>query len=218
MLNIEQARFNMIEQQVRPWDVLDPKVLELMEAIPREAFVPAGYENLAYADIEIPLGHGETMLHPKMVGRLLQAVDIDLLDVALEVGTGSGYQTALLARGCRQVFSVDINGEISAQAHARLNAQGINNVTLEVGDAARGWDQHRPYDLIIISGSLPVLPEAFQKSLNRGGRLVAVVGDGPVMEAVLITRTGDNEWSRESLFETSLKPLANAMQPQRFTF
>jgi len=218
MLNVEQARFNMIEQQVRPWDVLDPKVLELMESTPREAFVAAGYEGLAYADIEIPLGHGEAMLPPKMVGRLLQAVNLDPLDIALEVGTGSGYLTALLARGGRQVFSVDIHADISAQARKNLDAQGISNVTLEVGDAASGWDQHRPYDVIIITGSLPLLPEAFQKSLNRGGRLVAVVGDAPVMEAILITRTGDNEWSRESLFETSIKPLVNASQPQRFTF
>jgi len=218
MLNVEQARFNMIEQQVRPWDVLDPKVLELMEAIPREKFVPAGYEGLAYADTEIPLGHGAAMLPPKVVGRLLQAVDIDPLDIALEVGTGSGYLTALLAKGSRQVFSVDIDAEISAHAGEHLAAQGIHNATLEVGDAARGWDKHRPYDVIIVTGSLPVLPESFQKSLNRGGRLVAVVGDAPVMEAILIRRTGDNEWSREQLFETCLTPLTNAMQPQRFTF
>ena len=218
MLNIEQARFNMIEQQVRPWDVLDPKVLELMEGVPREPFVPAGYQALAYADTEIPLGHGTTTLPPKVIGRMLQAADIDPLDIALEVGTGSGYQTALLARGCRQVFSVDINAEISAQARKNLDTLGINNATLEVGDAAHGWDQHRPYDVIIITGSLPVLPETFQKSLNRGGRLVAIVGDAPVMEAILITRTGDNEWSRESLFETNVKPLTNAQQPQRFTF
>jgi protein-L-isoaspartate(D-aspartate) O-methyltransferase len=149
---------------------------------------------------------------------MVQAVNLDPLDIALEVGTGSGYQTALLARGCRQVFSVDIHADISAQARKSLDGQGIGNVTLEVGDAARGWDNHRPYDVIIITGSLPVLPEAFQRSLNRGGRLVAVVGDAPVMEAILITRTGDNEWSRESLFETSIKPLVNASQPQRFTF
>jgi len=218
MLNIEQARFNMIEQQIRPWDVLDSKILELMTAIPREAFVPAGYEGLAYADTEIPLGQGQVMLSPKVVGRMLQAANIDPLDIALEVGTGSGYLTALLAHGCRQVFSVDIDAKNSAQARKNLDSQGINNVTLEVGDAARGWDQSAPYDVIIINGSLPVLPETFQKSLNRGGRLVIIVGDVPVMEAILITRTGDNEWSSESLFETCIPPLVNASQPQRFTF
>lgn len=218
MLNIEQARFNMIEQQVRPWDVLDPKVLNLMETVAREKFVPAGYEGLAYADTEIPLGHGETTLPPRIIGRMLQAVNVDPLDIALEVGTGSGYLAALLAAGCRQVYSVDIHADISAQAQQKLDAQGIKNVTLEVGDASRGWEQHRPYDIIIITGSLPVLPEVFQKSLNRGGRLVAVVGDAPVMEAILITRSGDNEWTRESLFETCIPTLANAPQPQRFTF
>ncbi len=218
MLNIEQARFNMIEQQIRPWDVLDSKILELMTAIPREAFVPAGYEGLAYADTEIPLGQGQVMLSPKVVGRMLQAANIDPLDIALEVGTGSGYLTALLAHGCRQVFSVDIDAKNSAQARKSLDSQGINNVTLEVADAARGWDQSAPYDVIIINGSLPVLPETFQKSLNRGGRLVTIVGDAPVMEAILITRTGDNEWSSESLFETCIPPLINASQPQRFTF
>lgn len=218
MLNIEQARFNMIEQQVRPWDVLDPKVLNLMEITAREPYVPEGYAGLAYADTEIPLGHGETTLPPRVIGRLLQAVNIDPLDVALEVGTGSGYMTALLAAGCRQVYSVDIHADISARARKSLDAQGVRNATLEVGDAARGWEQHAPYDIIIVSGSLPVLPEAFQKSLNRGGRLAVIVGDAPVMEAILITRTGDNEWSRESLFETSIPPLVNAPQPQRFTF
>lgn len=218
MLNIEQARFNMIEQQVRPWDVLDPKVLTLMETVAREKYVPAGYEGLAYADIEIPLGHGELTLPPRIIGRMLQAVNIDPLDIALEVGTGCGYMTALLAAGCRQVYSVDLHADISAQAKQRLDAQGVKNVSLEVGDASHGWDQHRPYDIIVIAGSLPVLPEAFQKSLNRGGRLVTVVGTAPVMEAVLITRTGENEWSRESLFETCIPPLVNAPQPQRFTF
>lgn len=218
MLNVEQARFNMIEQQVRPWDVLDPKALDLMEAMPREAFVPAGYEGLAYADIEVPLGNGEAMLAPKYVGRMLQAVDIHSNDVALEIGTGSGYLTALLAKGCREVYSVDIDPDMTSNAKKNLSAQGIENATLETGDAAQGWGTHAPYDIIIITGSLPVLPEAFEKSLNRGGRLVAIVGDAPVMEAVLIKRTSDSEWSREVLFETEIKPLKNAVQPKRFSF
>ena len=218
MLNIKQARFNMIEQQVRPWDVLDPQTLGLMEALPREAFVPQDYRNISYADTEIPLGHGELMLAPRMVGRMLQTLNLSKTDIALEVGTGSGYLTALLGKSCRQVYSVDIHDDISAQAKQNLSAQGIDNVTLETGDAAQGWDAHKPYDAIVITGSLPVLPESFQKSLHNGGRLVAVVGDAPIMEAVLITRTGENEWSRESLFETELKPLARAIQPERFTF
>jgi len=218
MLNVEQARFNMIEQQVRPWDVLDPKVLDLMQAMPREAFVPAGYEGLAYADIEVPLGNGEIMLAPRIVGRMLQAVNIDKHDIALEVGTGSGYLTALLAKGCRKVYSVDIDPAMTDIARKNLEAQGIDNVTLETGDAALGWDAHAPYDIIVVTGSMPVLPKIFEKSLNRGGRLVAIVGDAPVMKAVLITRTSDTEWSQEVMFETDIKPLRNTPQPQRFAF
>ncbi len=218
MTNVELARFNMVEQQVRPWDVLDPQVLDLMESLPREAFVPAGYENVAYADIDIPIGHGEVMLAPKYVGRMLQALGIHEGDVALEVGCGTGYATALLARVCRQVFSVDIHQDFVDTTAANLKAQGIDNVTLETGDAAQGWDAHRPYDVIFISGSSPVLPEAFQESLNRGGRLVAFVGDSPVMQAILITRTGENEWQTEILFETEIKALENSTKPQRFVF
>jgi protein-L-isoaspartate(D-aspartate) O-methyltransferase len=218
MTNVELARFNMVEQQVRPWDVLDSQVLDLMEAMPREAFVPDAYKNVAYADIDIPIGHDEVMLAPKYVGRMLQALNIHEGDVALEVGCGTGYVTALLGQVCREVYSVDIHQDFVDTAAANLKAQGIENVTLETGDAAQGWDAHRPYDVIFISGSTPELPESFQKSLNRGGRMVAIIGDGPVMEATLITRTGSNEWRKEMLFETEIKPLVNAAKPQRFVF
>jgi protein-L-isoaspartate(D-aspartate) O-methyltransferase len=219
MTNVELARFNMVEQQVRPWDVLDPQVLELMESTPREAFVPQGYENVAYADIEIPIGHGETMLAPKYVGRMLQALNLHKSDVALEVGCGTGYVTALLAKACREVISVDIHADLVESARQNLRALDLNdNVMLETGDAANGWDAQHPYDVIIVTGSLPVLPETFQNSLNRGGRMVAVVGTAPVMEAILLTRTGTQEWRRETLFETNIKALANSTKPQRFVF
>lgn len=218
MTNVELARFNMVEQQVRPWDVLDPQVLDLLESTPREAFVPTGYENLAYADADIPIGHGETMLAPKYVGRMLQALGIHEGDIALEVGCGTGYVTAMLSKVCRQVYSVDIHQDFVDATADNLKKQGIENVTLETGNAAQGWDAHRPYDVIFISGSMPELPENFQKSLNRGGRLVAFVGDDPVMEAVLITRSGENEWRTETLFETTIKPLDKAEKPQRFVF
>lgn len=218
MTNVELARFNMVEQQVRPWDVLDTQILDLMESMPREAFVPQGYENVAYADIDIRIGHGEVMLAPKYVGRMLQALDFQTNDVALEVGCGTGYVTALLAKSCLDVFSVDIYQDLVETTANNLKAQNINNVSLEVADAAQGWDAHAPYDVIFISGSLPVLPEAFQKSLNRGGRMVAIVGDSPVMEAILITRMGENEWRREMLFETEIKSLVNSTKPQRFVF
>lgn len=218
MTNVELARFNMVEQQVRPWDVLDPQVLELMESMPREAFVPQAYQNVAYADIDIPIGHGEVMLAPKYVGRMLQALNLHEGDVALEVGCGTGYVTALLAKTCREVYSVDIHQDFVDTTAKNLATLDITNITLETGDASHGWDAHAPYDVIFISGSLPVLPETFQKSLNRGGRLVAIVGDSPVMEAVLISRTGLHEWSQEALFETDIRPLENATKPQRFIF
>lgn len=218
MTNVELARFNMVEQQVRPWDVLDTQILDLMEAMPREAFVPTGYENVAYADIDIPIAHGEVMLAPKYVGRMLQALDPHETDIALEVGCGTGYVTALLGKACRDVYSVDIHQDFVDTTAANLKAQDINNVALETGDAALSWDAHGPYDIIFISGSSPILPESFQKSLNRGGRLVAIVGNGPVMQATLITRTAIDEWRTELLFETVTKPLVNAAKPNRFVF
>ncbi len=217
-MSLEQVRFNMVEQQVRPWDVLDGKVLGLMDTTPREAYVPKNYRELAYADIEVPLGNGQAMLPPRIVGRMLQAVNMHPTDVALEVGTGSGYLTSLLAQSIRKVYSVDIEADFIARAQTTLNEQGLTNVVLEVGDAAQGWDKHQPYDIIIITGSLPVLPDSFKQSLQRGGRLVAVIGRGPIMEATLITRIGENEWSSQVLFETELAPLQNAVAPKAFTF
>lgn len=220
-MELEQARFNMIEQQIRPWDVLDQKVLDLLAQIPREDFVPPDYRRLAYADTAIPIGEGEVMMHPKLEGRMLQALDLHPTDVVLEVGTGSGYVTALLASVTRHVYSVDIHPRLQEEASARLAAHGIENVTLESGDAARGWDKHGLcYDVIVLTGSLPLLPETFQNTLNRGGRLFAVVGEAPVMEAVLMRRVGEHQHDigREDLFETEVPPLRNAPRPRRFVF
>ena len=220
-MELERARFNMIEQQIRPWDVLDQKVLDLLARIPREDFVPEDYRRLAYADIAVPIGEGEVMMHPKLEGRMLQALDLHPTDVVLEIGTGSGYVTALLAAATHHVYSVEIHPSLQAQAAARLAARGVENVTLEVGDAARGWDLHDlRYDVIVLTGSTPVLPDAFPAMLNRGGRLFAVVGESPVMEAVLIRREGEHghDLSREPLFETELPPLRNAPRPRRFVF
>jgi len=218
MMNVELARFNMVEQQIRPWDVLDLRVLNLLDTTPREAFVPKGYENLAFADTEIPLGNQEVMLAPKMVGRLVQAADIHESDIVFEVGTGSGYLTALLAKGCRHVDSADIHESFIETAQQNLAAQGIENVTLEHRDCAQNIGNDKLYDAIILTGSVPFLPNRFQESLQRAGRLVAVVGEGPVMEAILITRIGDNEWSKELLFETEIPALHNAEKVDRFTF
>lgn len=217
-MDIEHARFNMVEQQIRPWEVLDPVVLDLLMHLHREDFVPDAHRALAFADLEIPLGHGESMLSPKLEARMLQELGIRRTDSILEVGTGSGYMTALLASLGRHVFSVDIVPEFTRAAAAKLAAQGIGNVTLETGDAARGWDKHGPYDVIVLTGSVPVLPDSFQNSLNAGGRLLAVVGSAPAMQARLLARSGGSACSTTSLFETCIPPLKNAQQLQRFVF
>ncbi len=215
---MKQARFNMIEQQIRPWDVLDQNVLDLFDKILREDFVSEDYRRLAYADIAIPIGQDQTMMPPRVEARMVQALAIDPTDSVLEVGTGSGYVTALLAAAARHVYSVEIFPELQLQACKHLKKYDITNVTLEEGDGARGWDRHGFYDVIAVTGSLPVLPESFQASLNRGGRLFAVVGEAPVMEAILITRVGNNKFSRETLFETNMTSLINAPVRSEFIF
>lgn len=217
-LDFERARFNMVEQQIRPWDVLDPQVLDLLLRVHREDYVPEQHRALAFADMEIPLGHGEKMLPPKIEARMLQELGIVSSDRILEVGTGSGYMTALLASLGSHVYSVDIIPEFTQSAAAKLAAHGITNVTLETGDAARGWDKHGPYDVIVLTGSVPVLPEAFQNSLKPGGRLLAVVGEPPAMEARLITYVSAGAYSSIGLFETCIASLKNAPQPERFVF
>jgi protein-L-isoaspartate(D-aspartate) O-methyltransferase len=216
--DVERARFNMVEQQIRPWEVLDQRVLDLLLRVRREEYVPTRYRDLAFADMEIPLGHGETMLAPKIEARMLQEIALAPGDQVLEVGTGSGYMTALLASLANHVYSVEIVPEFTQSAGAKLAAHGIANVTLETGDAARGWDRHAPYDAIVVTGSLPVLPETFPKSLRPGGRLIVVVGEPPVMEAQLITCAAPGAYSTTALFETCIAPLRNAVRPERFVF
>ena len=217
-LDFERARFNMVEQQIRPWDVLDQQVLDLLLHVHREDYVPEQYRALAFSDMEIPLGHGEKMLPPKIEARMLQELGLENSDRILEVGTGSGYMTALLASLGNHVYSVDIISEFTQSAAAKLAAHGIINVTLETGDAARGWDKHGPYDVIVLTGSVPVLPETFQKNLKPGGRLLAVVGESPVMEARLITCVSAGVYNSVVLFETCITSLKNALQPERFVF
>lgn len=216
--DIERARFFMVEQQIRTWEVLDPVVLDLLMRMHRENFVPSAHRALAFADMEIPLGHGEVMLAPKTEARLVQSLGLKDSDSVLEIGTGSGYMTALLAGLGRHVYSVDIVPEFTHSAAAHLAAAGIRNVTLDSGDAARGWDKHGPYDAIVLTGSVPVLPESFQQSLNPGGRLIAVVGEAPAMQTQLVTRGRGGAFRTVTLFETCIPPLRNALQPQRFVF
>lgn len=215
-MNVEQARFNMVEQQIRTWEVLDQQVLDLMAQVPREDFVPAAYRNLAFADTSIPLDHGQCMMVPRVEARMLQALQIEPRDRILEVGTGSGFVTALLARLGGHVTSIEIFDSLLRSAQTKLDAHGVENIDLYSGDASRGWDRAAPYDAIAVTGSMPTLEESFQNNLAIGGRLFLVVGQEPAMEALLITRTGDNQWATESLFETVLPPLVGVRQPERF--
>lgn len=214
--NVELTRNNMIEQQIRPWDVLDMRVLELLKKIKREQFVPSDRQAMTFMDIEIPLGHGAFMWQPKMEARALQALKVRGSDHALEVGSGSGYLTALLSRQAARVTSVEIVPELHAFAGKNLEAHHIDNVKLELGDAAQGWPGS--YDVIVLTGSVPVLPEAFQNSLKPGGRLFAIVGDAPAMQARLIVCETPGIYTSSNLFETSVAPLQHVLQPERFKF
>ncbi|MEN9848581.1 MAG: hypothetical protein RL368_1321 [Pseudomonadota bacterium] len=215
-MNVAQARFNMIQQQIRPWEVLDERVLDLMQGLPRENFVPATYQNLAFADISIALAHDQSMMAPKVEGRLLQLLQVKPTDTVLEIGTGSGFMTALLAKCAKQVYTVDIYEDFVKSAQSKLAALNLNNVQFGTGDAIEGWKALPRYDVIAITGSVPVLKNHFQEQLNIGGRLFVVVGEDPVMEALLITRTSEQQWTTESLFETSLPALIGAPTPNRF--
>ena len=217
-LNFDVARRNMIDCQIRPWKVLDERVLELVARLPREDYVPKAHRNLAFMDLNIPLGHGEVMMAPKLEARLAQELEINPSDKILEIGTGSGYMTALLAALGRHAVSVEIRPEFTAEAATRLAHHGVRNITLETGDGARGWDRQKPYDVIVLTGSTPILPEAFQQSLAVGGRLIAIVGTAPAMEVKRIRRLGEHSFQEDSLVETVLPPLRNALEPARFVF
>lgn len=217
-MNIEQARFNMIEQQIRPWEVLDPQVLDLLFVVKREDFVPAAYRNLAFADLEIPLGSGQVMLAPRIEARLLQELGIKKTDKVLEIGTGSGYMAALLAARAEHVVTVECRPELADFARQNLERAGVANVAVEVGDGANGWSQRGPYDAILVSGSVPTLPDALLKQLRVGGRLAVVVGEAPVMEAQLITCVADGIYNTVNLFETVTPALDSIAAKSGFAF
>ena len=221
-MNIEQARTNMVEQQIRTWEVLDQDVLDLLYTVPREEFVPQACRNLAFTDMEIPVGEGEKMWSPKMEARILQELTVKKTDRVLEIGTGSGYLTALLAHRAAHVYSVEIRPALAMTGRANIARHGVDNVTLEIGDGARGlplgFPYTGPYDILVLTGSVPVLPRALLDSLAPGGRAFAVVGDAPVMTAKLLTCTAPGAFRTVELFETLLAPLANCEQPSRFRF
>lgn len=217
-MNLEQARFNMVEQQIRPWDVLDTDVLDLLFAVRREEFVPAARRALAFADIEIPLGHDAAMLAPKIEAHALQSLQVKKHEKVLEIGAGSGYMAALLAAHAGQVVSVEIVPELAEMARTNLKRNGVDNVTVQVADGALGYAVEAPYDAIMVSASLPEVPQELLNQLRVGGRLFAIVGEAPVMEAQLITRTAEDSFRTAGLFETVTAPLKNAKVSAKFSF
>ncbi len=213
----EAARRQMIEQQVRTWDVLDPRVLETLATVPREKFVPEAYRAVAFADAAIPIGHGESMLKPALEGRILQALAPARGQRALEIGTGSGYFAACLAHLTGAVDSIEIHADLALRAISAIEGLGISRVNVETADAlARDFAEQ--YELIAVTGSLPAADRRFERALAIGGRMFAVIGSAPIMEARLVTRTGDETWLSEVLFETFVEPLVQPAPVSRFKF
>lgn len=217
-MNFEQARFNMIEQQIRPWDVLDADVLQLLSVVKREDFVPLAHKVLAFADMEIPLGHGQFMLPPRLEARMLQDAAIQKTDKVLEIGAGSGYMAALLAHQAHRVISLEINPDLAKMAHDNLQKAGVANAEVRQFDGAVGTPAESPFDVIVLSGSVAVVPSALLAQLKVGGRLVAIVGDEPVMRATVVTRTSDTNYTTTQPWDTVAPRLQNFPEPDRFTF
>ena len=217
-MDVERAKFNMVEQQIRPWNVLNQQVLETMTTVPRENFVPAQYRNLAFADINIPIGDGQVMMQPKVEAKLLQALDLQSSDTVLQIGTGTGFTTALLATLGQRVESVEIRDQFVSFSRDNLSRNCIDNVEVVHGDASHGWSSGTVYDCIFISGSVIDLPDSYRHMLAVGGRLVAIVGEDPVMNAIVIKQSEQSIWETTHLFETQLPALNNIKQPDRFVF
>lgn len=216
--HLEQCRYNMVEQQVRPWDVLDDKVLNTLEQIPRDQYVPAQYTNLAYADTAIPLSDTQCMMHPILEGRSLQLLNIQPEDNVLEIGTGSGYLTACLAHLACHVDSVEIDETLARQAAQTLLEQGVFNISLSCANGLDLPDSKKKFDVIVFTGGVTEIPQVFKDALADNGRLFAIDGCAPVMQAHLITRKSDNEWSDETIFETVLPVLEHGEQKMEFDF
>lgn len=217
-MSIEQARFNMIEQQIRPWDVLDANVLSLLAVVKREDFVPAEHRAMAFFDTEVPLGHGQAMLPPRVEARLLQELDVRKHERVLEIGTGSGYMAALLAHRAREVVSVEVVPALATAAIANLRRAAITNVAVLEGDASKGLPTQGPFDVIVLSGSVASVPKSLLAELKVGGRLIAIVGQLPVMRATLVTRVGEQDWRNTEIFDTVAPRLTGFEEPSRFTF
>jgi len=212
------ARANMIEQQIRPWDVLDQTVLDLIAATPREDFVPNGYEHLAFADLRLPLDHDQHMMTPKVEARILQSLELKNTDQVLEIGTGSGYLTACLAKLSAHVDSVEAHGDLSTLAKQRLERAGINNAELNIANAITDWKTEKQYDAIVFTGSLPSYNDTFEPMLKNHGRLFAIIGQAPAMQATLVRKNAEGVCTTEVLFETSIPALIGCEEKQDFVF
>ena len=217
LLNIEQARQNMVENQVRTWEVLDPRVLHTLGVVPREDFVPARYRALAFADMALPIGHGEVMLKPVVEGRILQALGLTASDHVLEIGTGSGFLSACMGRLAGQVTSVECRADLADAARVRLDRLGVRNVQIETADAITTFKTAQSFDALMIGGAVHALPAHLRAMVRPGGRLFAIVGESPAMQARLYTRADETHWLEESLFETDVPYLQHAEPPRRFT-
>ncbi len=217
-MNFEQARFKMVEQQIRPWRVLDPQVLAVLGAVPRELFTPPEYQFMAYVDEEIPLPGGHVMLPPRIDARLMHDLALQGTESVLDIGTGSGYRAALLAHRAHEVVSLEIDPVVAEAARRHLKAAGVHNARVVEGDGATGPTAGAPFDAIVLGGSVAEVPQHLLDQLKVGGRLIAVVGTDPIMQATLFTRTGERQFSSTALWDTSVPALQNFAQPSRFHF
>lgn len=217
-MNVEQARFNMIEQQIRPWNVLDASVLELLGVVKREDFVPEAYRSLAFTDVEIPLGGGRRMLTPRVEARLLQELNVQRHEKVLEIGAGAGFLSAMLGHRAQRVLALEGDAALARQAAENLKRAGVLNVTVREGEGTRGLAAEAPFDAILLSGSVAEVPAALLAQLKQGGRLVAIVGEEPVMRALLIRRVGENEYRTTELFDTVAARLVGFPEPSAFAF
>ncbi len=214
----EQARFNMVEQQIRPWQVLDSQVLAVLSKVQRELFVPQAYQALAYTDTDIPLGHGQSMAPPRVAARLMHDLHLTGTEKVLEIGTGSGYLAALLAGRAQRVVSLEINPELASNARNNLQRAGITNVDVRVADGSQGAAGDAPFDAIVLGGSVAEVPQSLLKQLKVGGHLIAIVGEGHVMAATLFTRTAEVAWDAKALWDHTAPRLQGFTEPSRFKF